>query len=190
MYCVYIYHCIFYVIYTYNIYIYYIRYIIYILYILYYIYIYQWYPQQINSICAMVETWWKMIIHPIKSRHWWCSFPKNWVNNWVYHIYIYCNLKYPLVMIYIYICMFNLKVPLACPWQPCPAAAGNSLIVRSTICCSVALGPNSSEAFLATSLRPTSKASRALDTWGCGGEKTLIIWMVVWKRWTWMKMGS
>ena len=41
-----------------------------------------------------------------------------------------------------------------------PSAAGNNLIVRSTICCSVASGPNSSEAFLATSLRPTSKASR------------------------------
>ena len=47
-------------------------------------------------------------------------------------------------------------------WMP-----GNSLMVRSTICCSVALGPSSCEAFLATSLRPTSRASRALVTWQC-----------------------
>ena len=41
----------------------------------------------------------------------------------------------------------------------------NSLMVLSTICASVAPSPNSSDAFFATSLRPTSKASKALVTW-------------------------
>ena len=39
-----------------------------------------------------------------------------------------------------------------------------SLMVRVTISCSVADAPNSSEAFLATSLRPTSNASKAFVT--------------------------
>ena len=43
----------------------------------------------------------------------------------------------------------------------------NSLMVLSTICASVAPSPNSSDAFFATSLRPTSKASKALVTWQC-----------------------
>ena len=40
-----------------------------------------------------------------------------------------------------------------------------SLMVRVTISCSVADAPNSSDAFLATSLRPTSNASKAFVTY-------------------------
>ena len=48
----------------------------------------------------------------------------------------------------------------------------HSLMVLSTICASVAAAPNSSEACLATSLRPTSKASNALVTWPCSRNAT------------------
>ena len=57
----------------------------------------------------------------------------------------------------------------------------HNLMVLSTICASVAAAPNSSEACLATSLRPTSKASNALVTWPCSrlrNAKNFGVWCI------------